>query len=791
MARAFLLDDGVPLLTLTGPGGVGKTRLAQAVAGDVARHFADGAVFIDLAPVAEPEMVAPALASTLGIAPSVDQPVLEGIVAHLHSAQVLLLLDNCEHLLAAVGELVSTLLVRCPALQVLATSRAPLHMRREQVYPVPSLEVPQPGSALPVLRAVPAAALFEERARAVDPHFVLTEHNADAVVAVCQRLDGLPLAIELAAARSQLLSPAALAALLSQRLPVLGSGPRDAPARHQTIQEAVAWSYELLIPEQQAFFRHLAVFTGGWTLEAAAAIGGLSLPDVLARLEVLVDHSLVVRVIDTDALTPRFTMLETIHAYAWQRLVESGEEASLRDRHADHFAQLLARLDAIMVLFLPEAQSTIARLAREFPNVHAALVWRQTIGDATGVLETTSQLHFLWQHLGLLSEGRRWLEWSLAQEGLADNARRDGQLALARVLSAQGDVERALALCQDLRDQYHAVGNAFGAAFAMHLAALAGIQAGNLSDAAADIEDAEARFAAFSDQPWYPGVIGHLEHNRGWLALLVGDPSRAQDILGSLAAEQRTRARSTGGGHPAMCWTMLTLANVMRITGDFPSALSHFQATLDLAWRFRHARCLVRALTGIAGVLISSGNWVDAARLYGAAEAFCERHGVRFADLWEFERAIGLPEPWQQATTPLGREARLVQSVVFARGELPPLPPLPDSERAAQEWTRGRELATEAVLAMAHAVDLEAQPARGEASPSGKGSADGSLGFRLTRREREVLMLLTQNLTNPEIAAQLFIGPRTVATHVEHVLAKLGAADRRAAAAIAVRNGLI
>ena len=205
-------------------------------------------VFVDLAPLADPGLVVTTVAAALGVTPGADQPVADAIVAHLRPAQLLLLLDNCEHLLAAVGDLVSALLARCPALQVLATSRAALHVRGEQVLPVPPLEVPRAGSALDVVRAAPAAALFVQRARAVDPRFALTEQNAGAVAEVCRRLDGLPLAIELAAARSNVLSPAALLALLSQRLRVLGTGPRDAPARHQTIQDAIAWSYDLLAP---------------------------------------------------------------------------------------------------------------------------------------------------------------------------------------------------------------------------------------------------------------------------------------------------------------------------------------------------------------------------------------------------------------------------------------------------------------------------------------------------------------------------------------------------------------
>jgi predicted ATPase len=345
-ARAFLLDDAIPLLTLTGPGGVGKTRLALALAQDVAPRFADGVVWVDLAPLADPTLVTATVATALGTAAKAGRSMSDTLVAHLRREQRLLLLDNCEHLLAAVAELVSTLLATCPAVQILATSRASLHVRGEQVFPVAPLAVPAPGVfSLEEARASPAVTLFMQRARATDPHFVLTEQNAAAVSEVCQRLDGLPLAIELAAARASVLPPAALRALLRQHLPVLGSGPRDAPARHQTIHDAIAWSYNLLTLEEQGVFRRLSIFAGGWTLEAAAAVCDLEFARVIDRLDTLVDQSLIVRQAGAEACEPRFTMLETTRAFGQERLRAAGEENDARDRHAAFFHGFIAGLD--------------------------------------------------------------------------------------------------------------------------------------------------------------------------------------------------------------------------------------------------------------------------------------------------------------------------------------------------------------------------------------------------------------------------------------------------------------
>ena len=285
-ARALLLDEAVPLLTLTGPGGVGKTRLALAVAHDVAAAFADGVVFVDLAPIRDPALVLPAIAQALGVREVRDRPLAVALAAFLKPRQALLVLDNCEQVLEAAPE-AAALLAACPALQILATSRAPLRVRGETLLPVPPLALPDPAKALPLdaLAQAEAVALFVQRARAADPGFALTEQNAAVVAEICRRLDGLPLAIELAAARLRVLSPEALLALLSDRLRLLTGGPRDVSARQRTMRATIAWSYDLLSPDEQALFRRLAVFVGGFDLEAAAAVVGGDLVELVDGLE--------------------------------------------------------------------------------------------------------------------------------------------------------------------------------------------------------------------------------------------------------------------------------------------------------------------------------------------------------------------------------------------------------------------------------------------------------------------------------------------------------------------------
>ena len=299
-ACTFLLEEAVPLLTLTGPGGVGKTRLVLAIAGDLARHFADGVVWVDLAPLTDPTLVPATLAAALGVTPALNQPLSDTLVYDLQPRQTLLVIDNCEHVLGETAELIAALLPACPALQVLATSRAPLHVRGEQVLPIEPLPLPDLDADLASLEANAAVRLFAARARAVRPGFRLEASNAPVIALLCRHLDGLPLAIELAAAHSAVLSPAALLAQMTDRLRLLADGPRDLPARQQTMREAIAWSYELLTAEEQAAFRALAIFAGGWTLPAAAAVLEQDERQTLTLLERLAAHSLVVAQVGVD-----------------------------------------------------------------------------------------------------------------------------------------------------------------------------------------------------------------------------------------------------------------------------------------------------------------------------------------------------------------------------------------------------------------------------------------------------------------------------------------------------------
>ncbi|MCC6313745.1 MAG: hypothetical protein IT337_07005, partial [Thermomicrobiales bacterium] len=523
-ARAFLLEDAVPLLTLTGPGGVGKTRLALAIAGDVADHFVGGIDFVDLTPLVEPELVAATVATALGIAPRTAATAIESIVAHLRSDQCLLLLDNCEHLPIAVAEMVSTLLAHCPAIQVLATSRAPLYVRGEQVLPIPTLETPPSGAAAGAMRAAPVVTFFTERARSVDPQFSLSDRNAGAVAEICRRLDGLPLAIELAAARSNVLSPAALLALLDQRLQVLGRGPHDAPTRHQTIYGAIAWSYDLLAPDEQAVFRRLAVFAGGWTLEAAATVLELDEGTTLAVLERLAAQSLILP--DPAEDMPRFTMLETIRAFGVDQLVARNEAVAIADRHAAYFVDLIDRLDAEATPYLPEGRAVLDRLEIERVNLRAALTRLEAAGNVEGMQRVAGSLGFFWQVRGHLDEGLGWLERAAAHGAGTPLAVRASTLrGLSLMHWTRGDLQRALAHGEDALVLARTLGSARAMGMASAMCGLVCLWQARFAEAAAHLAEALQAYSTLSATIWAEhavgvtlGQLGEIELRRGDLA---------------------------------------------------------------------------------------------------------------------------------------------------------------------------------------------------------------------------------------------------------------------------------
>jgi predicted ATPase/DNA-binding XRE family transcriptional regulator len=709
----LLRDERIRLLTVTGPAGVGKTRLAVAVAASLGDAFRDGIVFVDLAPLRDPSLVVSAIAAALELTDQGNISLIEAVRRRLSRRQLLLVLDNFEHLLPA-APLVSELLQAAPEVQALITSRARLWLRGEHEYSVSPLPIPHPDAAMAADELADWAAieLFVERAREADSDFRLTVENAAHVTAICQRLDGLPLAIELAAARIKLLTPATIVERLERRFPVLTSGMRDAPPRQRTLQATIAWSYALLEPHQQALLRCVAVFAGGWTLEAAELVGArCGVPDVLDALAALVEQSLVVR--DEGGPDPRYRLLETIREFALEQLVAAGEEQHARGAHVDYLLHLarendLERLDA-------DVDVRLDRLKAEAANLRTGIAW--ALGhDPESALAVLAKLDPYWVLAGLHGVGRdlldraimtgaganrlerarvlqqaAWLTtmagdhaqaeplveaaWALATQFGDAQTLAHVQMCQGDLAAARGDLDQARVTLDEALARFESLDDLWGLALCLATRGLAERDSGNGLAALTYFERIRAIVVAH-DLPshYHVHYLGHLVSIYDQL----GQPEAAMEAC--LAAMQHATAANSPLN---IAWMRLKYARLLLDRGETAHALAQstdVAESLGFFWEGGSTWLVVDALELAAALMGIGQQAACAARLLGAASAL-RTAMPRLMHDWEramlardrepITAALGEPAFTQAWTT--GQEQPLAKTVAEAQRVLPTL----------------------------------------------------------------------------------------------------------------------
>jgi predicted ATPase/DNA-binding SARP family transcriptional activator/DNA-binding CsgD family transcriptional regulator len=765
------------LLTLTGTGGAGKTRLALEVARDLAGVYPDGVWLIELAPLSEPGLVVQEVARTLGSEEQPGRPLLESLLDALADKEMLVLLDNCEHLTGAVARLSMALLDSCPGTRVLATSRERLGAEAESTWAVPSLSIPGETFTMEDLEVYESVSLFAERARRAHPGFRLTPENARAVAEVCVGLEGIPLAIELAAARIGMLSASQISERLGRSLDLLTRGARTADRRHRTLRATLDWGHGLLGGPEQVLFGRLSVFAGGFTLEAAESVGGggwVEERHVVELLTTLVEKSLVVAE-ESWELGARYRLLEPVRQYASEKLGEGGEEDDLRRRHALFFLALAE--EAEPGLRGSRQVEWLDRLEQEHDNLRAALAW--SLEEDLGA-RLAGALSLFWYTRGYLSEGRSYLEAVVRGHSVPETARARALDGLGWIAEPQGDYERARLAYEESLGLYRRAGDRRGVANALGDLGSLALDRGDYERATSLLEESLALYRELGENE---GIIGILD-SLGVLASAGGDPERSAVYF----REALVLSRGTGNARR----TAVSLGNfgiTTLVHGDPDQATVLLEESLGLFREIGDGQNIAIGLMHAALAALAGGDHGRVLVLVQESLGLLRKAGDRqhFADCLEIMAgsagAGGLPRKAARLWGAAGalREEIGVPSQPENRKVLDPYLAAARSGLGVAAWqtalAEGRAMPPERAIEYSLSAEEPAPPSRRQAGV-------------LSAREEEVAALVSQGLTNRQIASELSISEHTVATHITRILKRLGLNSRSRLSAWVTERGL-
>lgn len=786
------------LFTLTGMGGSGKTRLAAQVASQMHATFPHGVQWVDLSALADASLVPHVVAARCGVADHSSVALLDALVSALRPQHFLLVLDNCEHLLTACAHLSETLLGNCPDLHILTTSREPLAIPGEVIWLVPPLRVPEQATSTSVeeLLAYEAVQLFVMRATAVLPAFRLTAEDAPSVVRICQQVGGLPLALELAAARLQAMSLEELAERLDDACRLLTRGSRTAPPRQQTLRATLDWSYDLLSEAERTVFRQLACFAGSFSLQAVEVVcdgANVAEIDVLDVLTRLVEKSLVS--VQSRTRETRYRLLEPLRHYAQDRLAETGTLRETCQRHGDWYAALAAQ--AAEALSTHAQGRWLDRLAIEHDNIRTALGWFLTQSDAAGAGQIAAGIWQFWLMRGHRYEGRRWMAQILSV--LPDQTALRAQLLWIAGILARPDAVRAQELFRESLALWQHVGDRHGIAQALSALGVAAQYLGDHAQAVAYFEQSLPLLRGAVDTPQLARTLTSLALS----ALQCGDLERAMTLCTEgLALYQQV------GEQRGIAAALANIGLIWQARGDEQRAAVLWEESLTVRQRIGDQGGAAHVLALLAGLAVRQGAHARARELYQESLSLRQQIGDQegVAPILEGLAALSVALGHHLPAVQLAAAADTVRAAIVkplaaqertAHGRtLAALHARLNEAAFAQAWAEGQRLSLDQVMTIVQALHVpDTDPTVAASSTAGSfapQTAQPAISrYDLTPREVEVLRLLSHGLTYAQIAETLVISPRTVDAHVRSIFGKLDVRSRTAATRIALQHGLI